>query len=156
MDGYEVLAHGLKAEGVDFLVAFPHQRLIEVAAKAGILPIICRQERAGVNMVDGFSRISNGRKFGVFTMQQGPGAENAFGGVAQAFADSVPILHLPGGEPLARQGIQPTFSAVAQLPAHHQVGRPDQHAGQYPAHASPRRDTAKAWSSGPGLIGDAR
>ena len=63
-------------------------------------------------MADGFSRVSNGKKFGVFTMQQGPGAENAFGGVAQAFADSVPVLHLPGGEALSRQGIHPTFEAV--------------------------------------------
>ena len=79
MTGYDAMARVLKAEGVEFLVAFPHQTLIEASAKAGITPIICRQERAGVNMADGFSRVSNGKKFGVFTMQQGPGAENAFG-----------------------------------------------------------------------------
>ncbi len=112
MTGYDAMARVLKAEGVEFLVAFPHQTLIEAAAKVGVTPIICRQERTGVNIADGFSRVSNGRKFGVFTMQQGPGAENAFGGVAQAFADSVPILHLPGGESLSRQGIHPTFEAV--------------------------------------------
>lgn len=112
MTGYDAMAKVLKAEGVDFLIAFPHQTLIEVAAKAGITPIICRQERTGVNVADGFSRVSNGQKFGVFTMQQGPGAENAFGGVAQAYADSVPVLHLPGGEPLSRQGVHPTFESV--------------------------------------------
>lgn len=112
MNGYEVMAQALKAEGTEFLVAFPAQRLIDVAARAGIRPIICRQERAGVNMADGFSRVSNGRKIGVFTMQQGPGAENAFGGVAQAYADSVPVLVLPGGEPHARRGVPPTFDAV--------------------------------------------
>ena len=85
---------------------------MKLRQKRGLPPIICRQERAGVNIADGFSRVSNGRKFGVFTMQQGPGAENAFGGVAQAYADSVPVLHLPGGEPLSRQGIHPTFEAV--------------------------------------------
>ena len=112
MTGYDAMVQVLKAEGVEFLVAFPYQTLIEAAAKGGITPIICRQERAGVNMADGFSRVSNGRKFGVFTMQQGPGAENAFGGVAQAYADSVPVLHLPGGEPLSRQGVHPTFESV--------------------------------------------
>jgi len=112
VNGNEVMAQALKAEGVEFVVAFPAQQLIDVAAKAGIRPIICRQERAGVNMADGFSRVSNGRKIGVFTMQQGPGAENAFGGVAQAYADSVPILVLPSGEPHGRRGIQPTFDAV--------------------------------------------
>jgi acetolactate synthase-1/2/3 large subunit len=112
MNGYEAMANVLKAEGVEVLVAFPHQTLIETAAKAGIRPIICRQERAGVNMADGYSRVRNGRQIGVFSMQRGPGAENAFGGVAQAFADSTPLLALPGGEPFARLGVQPTFEAV--------------------------------------------
>lgn len=112
MNGYDAMAQVLLAEGVDLLIAFPHQTLIETGALAGIRPIICRQERAGVNMADGYSRIHNGRKIGVFTMQQGPGAENAFGGVAQAFADSVPLLVLPGGEPFARLGVHPTFAAV--------------------------------------------
>ena len=112
MNGYEAMAKILKAEGVDILFAFPHQTLIEASAKEGILPIICRQERAGVNMADGYSRIHNGRKIGVFSMQRGPGAENAFGGVAQAYADSVPLLALPGGEPFNRLGVHPTFEAV--------------------------------------------
>ena len=112
MNGYEAMAQILKAEGVDLLIAFPYQTLIETGAIAGIRPIICRQERAGVNMADGYSRVHNGRKIGIFTMQQGPGAENAFGGVAQAFADSVPLLALPGGEPFRRLGVQPTFEAV--------------------------------------------
>ena len=112
MNGYDVMARVLKAEGVEYLFAFPHQHLIEASAKVGITPIICRQERAGVNMADGFSRISNGRRIGVFTMQQGPGAENAFAGVAQAYADYIPVLHLPGGEPLAKRGVSPTFEAV--------------------------------------------
>ena len=111
MNGYDVVAKILKAEGVEFLSAFPRQPLIDACAKIGIRPIICRQERAGVNIADGYSRTLNGRKFGVFSMQNGPGAENCFAGVAQAFADSVPMLVLPGGEPLSRQGIAPTFEA---------------------------------------------
>jgi acetolactate synthase-1/2/3 large subunit len=43
-------------------------------------------------------------------MQSGPGIENAFSGVAHAFADSVPILILPGGHALRRQ-IPPNFIA---------------------------------------------
>jgi acetolactate synthase-1/2/3 large subunit len=43
-------------------------------------------------------------------MQAGPGAENAFAGVAQAYADSVPILLLPASAPRARAGVHPTFS----------------------------------------------
>ena len=99
MRGDTVVSKILKAQGVDWIGCFPAQSLIDAAAKEGIRPIICRQERTGVNMADGYSRIKNGRTIGVFTMQHGPGAENAFGGVAQAFADSVPVLLLPGGSP---------------------------------------------------------
>jgi thiamine pyrophosphate-dependent acetolactate synthase large subunit-like protein len=112
VNGDQAIARILKAEGVEWLGAFPYQTLIDAAAMEGLRPIICRQERAGVNMADGFSRITNGRTFGVFTMQRGPGAENAFGGVAQAYADSIPMLMLPGGAPLGRNQVHPNFDAV--------------------------------------------
>ncbi len=112
MDGDAVIAKILKAEGVEWLGAYPNHSLIDAAAREGIRPIIPRQERAGVNMADGFSRVNNGKKIGVFLMQLGPGAENAFGGVAQGFADSVPILLLPGGIERGRMGVHPGFSAV--------------------------------------------
>ena len=63
-------------------------------------------------MADGASRINNGKTIGVFAMQRGPGAENAFGGVAQAFADSVPLLLLPGGHARSRTQVHPGFDAV--------------------------------------------
>lgn len=112
MDGDTTIAKILKAEGVEWMACFPAQSLIDKAAKEGIRPILCRQERAGVNIADGFSRVMNGKKIGVFTMQRGPGAENAFGGVAQAFADSVPILLLPGGHERTRLGVPPGFDSV--------------------------------------------
>jgi len=112
MDGDRVIAKILKLEGVEWIACFPHQSLIDAVAKEGIRPIICRQERAGVNMADGFSRINAGRKIGVFSMQRGPGAENAFGGVAQGFADSVPMLLLPGGSERSRIGVHPGFDSI--------------------------------------------
>ena len=45
-------------------------------------------------------------------MQYGPGAENAYAGVATAFSDAVPMLILPLGHPLERDGIFPHFSSV--------------------------------------------
>mgnify|MGYP001400607743 CR=1 FL=1 len=111
MNGDMLIAKILKAEGVEWLSCFPAQTLIDQAARVGIRPILSRQERVGVNMADGFSRVKNGNTAGVFTMQYGPGAENAFGGVAQAFADSVPILILPGGQPRHRMGVHPNFES---------------------------------------------
>ena len=112
MNGDQVMAKVLKAEGVEWISCFPAQTLINACSVEGIRPVMCRQERAGVNMADGFSRVNNGNKIGVFTMQTGPGAENAFGGVAQAFADSIPILLIPGGQTAPRQGVHPNFESV--------------------------------------------
>ena len=110
MNSVTAIANILKMEGVEFIGCMPSNPLIEAAAIAGIRPIVCRQERTGVHMADGFSRVNNGRRVGIFLMQAGPGAENAFGGVAQAFADSVPILLLPAGASRSRLGVSPTFS----------------------------------------------
>lgn len=111
MKGFEVIARVLKAEGVEFIACYPRNPVIEACAKEGIRPIVCRQERVGLGIADGFSRVTNGTRLGVFICQHGPGAENAFPGIAQAFSDNVPVLFIPGGEPAARQGITPTFSA---------------------------------------------
>ena len=59
--------------------------------------MIVRQERTGVHMADALSRMTRGRRMGVFAMQHGPGTENAYGGVAQAYSESVPVLVLPQG-----------------------------------------------------------
>ena len=109
MIGADWVAQILKAEGVDFMGVIPFNRLEEAGAKAGIRPLIFRQERVGVNLADGYSRITNGKKTGVFAMQAGPGAENAFAGVATAYADSVPILLLPASNPRSRHSVHPTF-----------------------------------------------
>ncbi len=110
MKGADVIANILKREGVDFIGCIPFSTLTEAVAVAGIRPIIFRQERVGVNMADGFSRITGGRRIGAFTMQAQAGAENAFAGVAQAYADSVPILLLPAAAGRSRTGVRPNFS----------------------------------------------
>jgi len=48
-------------------------------------------------------------------MQHGPGSENAFGGVAQAYADSVPLVVIPGGYPRRIANIPPNFSSALNM-----------------------------------------
>lgn len=108
----DVIAHILKREGIDYLSAFPTSTLIEAAVAADIRPIICRQERVGVGIADGYSRVNNGHPAGVFAMQFGPGAENAYAGVATAFSDAVPMLLLPLGHARDRDGVFPQFSSL--------------------------------------------
>ena len=115
MQTIDAIAEILKREGVQYLSCFPTTPVIEACAAAGIRPVICRQERVGVGIADGYSRVTNGRPPGVFAMQYGPGAENAYSGVATAFSDSVPTLLLPLGHPRERQGVFPMFDSIASF-----------------------------------------
>jgi acetolactate synthase-1/2/3 large subunit len=107
----DAIARILKEEGTEYLFCFPVSPLIDACAAIGIRPIVARTERALVNMADGYSRASNGRRLGVATVQHGPGAENAYAGVAQAFADGSPLLFLPGGNARGRDDLPPNFRA---------------------------------------------
>jgi acetolactate synthase-1/2/3 large subunit len=111
MNGAAVIAEILKREGTEFLPCYPRNPLIEASAALDIRPILCRQERVGVGIADGYSRAKRGRRNGVFAAQAGPGIENAFPGVAQAFSENVPLLVIAGGMPLARQYVRPVFRA---------------------------------------------
>src|SRR5437867_1238462 len=102
----------LQREGVEFLSTYPTTPIIDAAAAVGIRPVLCRQERVGVGIADGFTRTTNGRRTGVFAMQYGPGAENAFPGVATAYSDSVPVLILPLGHQRDRAQVFPLFSSA--------------------------------------------
>lgn len=108
----DAVAKVLKAEGVEYLFAYPVNPIIEAAAKLDIRPIIVRQERIGLHMADAMSRMTSGQQIGVFCMQSGPGSENAFGGVAQAYGDSAPIVVLPGGYSRNLTQIQPNFNSA--------------------------------------------
>ncbi len=105
------IAEILKREGISFLIGYPVNPIIEAAAEADIRTIIVRQERTGLHMADAVSRVTSGERIGVFTMQFGPGTENAFGGVAQAYGDSVPIVVLPAGYPRTLINVPPNFNA---------------------------------------------
>jgi acetolactate synthase I/II/III large subunit len=107
----EAVARILKAEGVEHLVCYPRQALIDSCAEIGIRPIVCRQERVGVGIADGISRSTYGKRTGVFSMQGGPGVENSFPGAAQVFGDNVPVLLIPGDR-VGRSFTPPSFDPV--------------------------------------------
>lgn len=111
----QVIAATLKREGVEYLFCYPTNKLIDEAALLGIRPIVVRQERTGLHMADAYSRMNSGEKFGVFAMQYGPGAENAYGAVAQAYAESVPVLVVPMGYSQKMSGVDPNFSSALSM-----------------------------------------
>ncbi|MEL0324019.1 MAG: thiamine pyrophosphate-dependent enzyme [Rhodospirillales bacterium] len=112
MNGIDYIAQILKQEGVEWMSCFPSNPLITAAAKIGIRPIAFRHERGAVMAADGYSRISDRQKFGVVAVQSQAGAENAMGGLAQAYADNIPILAFVGGNTLDRISVKPNFSAA--------------------------------------------
>jgi acetolactate synthase-1/2/3 large subunit len=112
MEVNDAIVSILAREGEKQIFCFPDNPLIEAAARNGMRPIMTRTERTAVAMADGYTRVSNGRRTGVCTVQMGAGVENSFAGVAQANADSVPILFLPGHIGRERHGSTRNFPAV--------------------------------------------
>ena len=109
------IAEILKREGVEVIFGYPVNHVLEAAAVAGIRPVIVRQERVGLHMADAMARVSSGAKIGVFAMQHGPGAENSFGGVAQAYSESIPMLVMPMGYARRLAQIDPNFNSVTSM-----------------------------------------
>jgi len=114
MNVTEAIAEALVSEGVEYLFGFPSNPLFDTGAveDAGIETIIVRQERTGVHMADAVSRVTSGDEIGVFACQHGPGTENAFGGVAQAYAESVPLVAFPAGYDRADTDVDPKFNSL--------------------------------------------
>ena len=97
MNAVTAIAEILKSEGIEYLATFPNTPLIEACAKVGIQPVVCRQERVGMGIADGFSRTTNGKRLGVFAMQHGPGTENAYPGPRRPTRTTFRCFFCPGG-----------------------------------------------------------
>jgi len=103
------IAELLQRHGAEHVVGFPENRLIDSAAALGMRPIITRTERVAVNIADGFARATNGERLLPCVAQYGPGAEAAFGAVAQAYGDRSPILLVPTEYAVPEQDDGPSF-----------------------------------------------
>lgn len=113
MNVTETIAEILKAEGVEYLFGFPSNPLLDTGAaeEVGIRTIVVRQERTGAHMADAIGRLSSGEQIAAFCCQHGPGTENSFGGVAQAYAESAPLVALPAGYARSKAGVDPKFNS---------------------------------------------
>jgi acetolactate synthase-1/2/3 large subunit len=96
--GADVLARELARRGVSHLFGMPgsHSTTIYDAIErlGSIATILVRNEQAASFAADGYARVT-GRP-GVICTTAGPGATNALTGIAEAWADSVPVLLLSG------------------------------------------------------------
>src|SRR6056297_863796 len=119
MNVTDAIAEILAAEGVEHLIGFPSNPLFDddAAEEAGIRSIVVRQERVGAHMLDGIARVTSGDQVEAFACQHGPGTENSVGGIAQAYAESAPIVALPAGYSRAKTNTDPKFSSLINYQA---------------------------------------
>ena len=96
--GADVLIDCLYRRGVRVVFGMPgsHSAAIyDALARHGkIRTILIRNEQAGAFAADGFARVTG--QPGVICTTAGPGATNALTGIAEAWADSMPVLLLAG------------------------------------------------------------
>lgn len=93
----QTLVSWLKSEGVDVLFGIPGVHTIELyraLAGSGIRHVTARHEAGAGFMADGYARVSG--RFGVALVITGPGVTNILTPMAQARADSVPVLVISG------------------------------------------------------------
>jgi thiamine pyrophosphate-dependent acetolactate synthase large subunit-like protein len=98
----------LKQEGVKFVSTFPTSHINNAIGEDGDIDLfMVRDERYAVAVADAYSRLMNGKAFGVCTVMGGvnaAGVEMAYGAMAQAYEDSVPLLCITEGVPLSVVG----------------------------------------------------
>jgi thiamine pyrophosphate-dependent acetolactate synthase large subunit-like protein len=97
VDGSQLMAEGLKEEGVDtifYIMGGPNILLSMHAERLGIRLIDVRHEQAAAMMAHAYSRVTG--KVGVCMGAGGPGAANLLTGMSNAFLDACPVLALGG------------------------------------------------------------
>lgn len=101
LTGSQILFKALDAEGVDTIFGYPGGSVIdlydEMSRQEGIKHFLVRHEQGAVHAADGYARATG--KTGVCLVTSGPGATNTVTGIANAYADSIPVVILTGQVP---------------------------------------------------------
>ena len=108
----------LAERGVDTVFGIPGNHTVALYRgfeSRGIRHVTCRHEQGAAFMADGYARVT-GRP-GVCILISGPGLLNAATGIAQARADSIPLLIITGVAPVADLGM--ARGTLHELPDQH-------------------------------------
>ena len=97
----DVLIETLVELNIDTVFGYPGAAVVSVynalSNKQGIKHILVRHEQAAVHAAEGYSRVSG--KTGIVLVTSGPGFTNTLTGIANAYADSTPLVILAGDVP---------------------------------------------------------
>ncbi|HEX7390516.1 MAG TPA: 5-guanidino-2-oxopentanoate decarboxylase [Acidiphilium sp.] len=116
----EALIDCLEANGVEIVFGIPGVHTVELyrgLANSSIRHITPRHEQGAGFMADGYARVSG--KPGVCLLITGPGLTNALTAMAQARADSVPLLVISGVN--ARHDLGHQRGALHEVPNQHAI-----------------------------------
>ena len=95
------LVQALSEAGVDTVFGYPGASVVsiynELSFVKNIRHILVRHEQAAVHAAEGYARVSG--KTGVVLVTSGPGFTNTITGIANAYADSTPLVILAGDVP---------------------------------------------------------
>ncbi|HET9905442.1 MAG TPA: thiamine pyrophosphate-binding protein, partial [Anaerolineales bacterium] len=89
----ELLANEIVKTGVDVVYGLPGGENVEVLdalRKCGVKFVLVRNESSAIFMADTQARLTGG--IGVALTTLGPGATNAYAGMAHAYLDRSPVL----------------------------------------------------------------
>jgi acetolactate synthase-1/2/3 large subunit len=97
LTGADILVRALEREGVEIIFAYPGAATMAIhqcLAASPIRVILPRHEQGGALAAAGYARASG--RTGVCMATSGPGATNLVTGIADAYADSIPLVAITG------------------------------------------------------------
>lgn len=96
-NGAEWLINSLKKAKVDIIYGYPGGAVLplyDALYDSGMTHILARHEQGAIHAAEGYARITG--KAGVVVVTSGPGATNVVTGLADALADSLPLVVITG------------------------------------------------------------
>jgi len=105
MTGAEAILEAFTREGVDTVFGLPGGAVLplyDALYDASLRHVLVRHEQAAALAADGYARATG--RVGVCISTSGPGATNLVTGLANAHADSVPVVALTGNVPVRMLG----------------------------------------------------
>lgn len=99
LTGADILLESLIAEGVDTIFGYPGGQILTVYDKLydyrdRLRHVLVRHEQGAIHAAQGYARATG--KPGVVLVTSGPGATNVITGIADAMADSTPVIIIAG------------------------------------------------------------
>src|SRR3970040_413622 len=94
------VARILKAEGVPWVSCFPTSHVNNALGEEQMRMLMMGEECFAVALADAYSRVTCGKQIGVCTVManlNAAGVQMAYGGIAQAWEDSSPVLVITEG-----------------------------------------------------------